>query len=158
MTNSSDIVAISQQLRLCAVFGANSESLSQQARIKALQSGIDLTLIPDTLSFNNLFDTDELAITVDGVIKDTYAGRIITSPKQVIRRLATRSIEDEQPAIGQNEQLNYPRLEALFMAHLRRYILSGDGPTHARNIVELITGHEYLPVAPLGALMVCTYL
>lgn len=136
--------------------------ISQQARINALRSGLDLTLIPDTIPFASLFDTepedDETVATIDGVIKDIYAGRMVTSPQQVIRRLTTRSTGDQQqPAIGWNEQLDYPRLEGLFMAHLRRYILGGDGTTNrAHSIVKLMTGDEYLPLAPLGTLTVCT--
>ncbi len=163
LTDSSDIAAIDRQLRLSVVFSSNAELISQQAQINALQSGIDLTLIPDTIPFAALFDTepegDEIVATIDGVIKDIYASQMVTSPQQVIRRLTIRPTEDhQQPAIGFNEQLNYPRLEGLFMAHLRRYILGGDGTKRARRIVQLMTGDEYLPLSPLGTLTVCTSL
>ncbi|KAH9017837.1 hypothetical protein EDB84DRAFT_1442645 [Lactarius hengduanensis] len=164
LTDSLDIVAVDQQLRLSVVFGSNAESISKQARIDALRSGINLTLIPDTIPFVTLFDTieqgdepesDEIVATIDGVIKDIYASRIVTSPQQVIRRLSTRSTEDQQqPAVAWNEQLDYPRLEGLFMAHLRRYILGGDGTDRACKFVKLLCGDEYLPLSPLGTLTI----
>ncbi|KAH8995533.1 hypothetical protein EDB86DRAFT_1099203 [Lactarius hatsudake] len=164
LTDSLDIVAVDQQLRLSVVFGSNADSISKQARIDALRSGIDLTLIPDTIPFVSLFDSieegdepesDEIVATIDGVIKDIYAGRIVMSPQQVIRRLSTRSTEDQQqPAVAWNEQLDYPRLEGLFMAHLRRYILGGDGTDRACKFVKLLCGDEYLPLSPLGTLTI----
>ena len=141
------------------MFGSNAESISQQARITALQSGINLSLIPDTIPFASLFDTDpegdETVATIDGLIKDIYAGRVVTSPQQVIKRLTIRSTEDQQQqGTGRNEQLDYTQLECLFMAHLRRYILGGDGTNRACKLVKLMTGDEYLPLPPLGTLMV----
>ena len=137
-------------------------AIAQQTRITALRSGINLTVVPDTIPFITLFDTDpeadDITATVDGVIKDLYAGRVVTSPQQVISRLTTRSIEDpedqQRQEIGWNDNLDYPQLELLFMAHLRRYILGGDGTARACKFVKLITGDEYLPLPPLGALMV----
>jgi hypothetical protein len=143
------------------VFGSNAELISQQARIHALQSGIDLTHIHNTIPFAALFNTepegDEITATIDGVVTDIYAGRMVTSPQQVIRRLTTRPIEEpQQPAIELNEQLNYPRLEGLFMVHLLHYILGGDGTSHACSIVRLMTGDGYLPLFPLRTLTVST--
>ena len=55
-------------------------AIAQQTRITALRSGINLTVVPDTIPFITLFDTDleadDMTATVDGVIKDLYAGQI----------------------------------------------------------------------------------
>jgi len=162
LTDTLDITNIDKQLRRSVVFGSNVHAIAQQARISALRSGIDLTLIPNTIPFSTLFDTnpedEETSATVDGVIKDIYAGRVVTTPRQVIDRLTTRSTEDPedqlQPEIGQNLELDYPRLECLFMAHLRRYILGGNGTDRSRKFVKLMTGDEYLPLSPHGTLMI----
>lgn len=143
------------------MFGSNAESISQQAQIKALKSGINLTLIPDTLPFATLFDTnlegdhDEQVTSIDGVLTDIYAGRVVTSPQQVINRLTTTPTEaPQQQGMGWDEDLDYTRIECLFMAHLRRYLLSGKGPQRAHKLVKLMTGDEYLPLSPLGTLTV----
>jgi len=158
ITDNLGISAVSQQLRQSVVFGSNAESISEQARISALRSGVDLTCIPETIPFSSLFDPepdgDDLP-AIDGVIRDIYAGRVITSPQQVITRLTTRSIEDQQlQGTGWNENLDYVHLECLFMAHFRRYILGGDGTNRARKVVRLMTGDEYLPLTPLGNLTI----
>lgn len=135
------------------MFGSNVESISQQAHIKALRSGIDLTLIPDTLPFEALIDTE-----LDGILADIYTGRVVTSPQQVINRLIT--IPSEAPRLQGvwDEDLDYSRIESLFMGHLRRYLLSGEGTHRARKLVKLMTGDEYLPLSPLGSLTVSSSL
>ena len=65
-------MAIDQQLWLSIVFGSNAESISKEAQIHALQAGFNLTLIPDTIPFSALFDTepeqDGIVATIDSVV------------------------------------------------------------------------------------------
>jgi hypothetical protein len=109
--------------------------------------------------FDTDLDGDEEVTRIDSIIKDIYAGQVVTSPQQVINRLTIMSTEDQQQqGTGWNEELNYCHLECLFMAHRQCYILGGEGAQRAQKMVKLMTGDEYLPLSPLGSLTVCSSL
>ena len=153
---------IDTQLWQNIVFGSNVHEIAQQAWITLHSKCHQPTVIPDN--------------PVHYIIwhwpggwscnhhcrwchkRPLYAGQVVTSPQQVISRLTTRSIKGPKDQkcqeIGWNEDLNYPWLKLLFMAHLQCYILGSDSTACACKFVKLITRNKYLPLHPLGTLMV----